>query len=63
MLPPFVVEEHDDAFWVHRQPSIDFSVFPPKRTLGALAYEESFSDYSQAQSKANEMEMGTGILW
>lgn len=61
MLPPFVVEEHDGAFYIHHRGKCN--TITRQREIGELAYDESFETYEDAQMKANDMEEKTGILW
>lgn len=61
MCPPFVVEEHDEAFWVHHQGYYDFE--KRKRIMGELAYDKPFKSQEEVQMKASEMEIKTGVLW
>lgn len=61
MLPPYVVEEHDNAFWVHHQGYFDFET--RKRVMGELAYDKSFDTHDKAQLKANSMIMKKGCLF
>lgn len=61
MLPPFVVEEHDGAFYVHHQGR--YNTATKQYEMGALAYDKPFETRDDAQMKANKMEMRTGMLW
>ena len=61
MLPPYVVEEYDGKFWVHKQRK--YNVESDSFIKGELAYNKSFGTYGEAQKKANKLVLRTGKLW
>lgn len=61
MLSPFVVEEHDGAFYVHHRGR--YNLFTKQHEMGQLACDKPFKTYDEAQIKANDMELKLGGLW
>lgn len=61
MVSPFVVEEHDGAFYVHHRRRLNATTM--RYELGELAYNKPFKTYDDAQAKANKMELKSGVLW
>lgn len=61
MLPPFVVEEYNGKFWVHKQGHYDME--QRKHIKGELAYDKGFDSYDEAQTKASKLITKTGKLW
>jgi len=62
MLQPYVVEEYDGKFWVHKRRSYNHET-RKYDVLGELAYKRSFRSKDKAQIKADKLSNKDGKLW
>lgn len=60
MIAPYVVEEHDGKFWVHKQRRIDKN---SGTVMGELAWKDPFDTRQEALIKAVQLEDETGCLF
>jgi len=63
MVAPYVVEEYDGKFWIHKGATVSVVNGRPARVRGELACKTPFDSQHDAQLKANKMEAKTGVLW